>query len=488
MAEKTGLIKRIHNMLKSKEASCKEITQKYLDAVHKSKLNAYVTVCTEVALETADKVDKKIQNGEEISPLAGIPMTLKDVISTEGIETTCCSKILKGYVPVFNATVWELLKNQDAVLLGKSNMDEFAMGSSGRTSCIGPAKNPHDLDCMPGGSSSGAASAVGGNIAAYSLGSDTSGSIRQPAGLCGIVGVKPTYGAVSRYGVIPLASSLDQVGPMAKTVEDAALVFDAIAKHDPKDSTSRPHVHANAFKHLKDNIKGIKIGIPKAFFENLNFEVKKSVEDAIKAYESMGAQVEHFDFPEVKYSLPVYYVLQTAEASSNLSRFDGIRYGYKTANYENIDDMICKTRSEGFGQEVKRRILLGNYVLSSGFYDAYYNKAQNLRNLIRNKFNKAFEQFDVLIAPTSPVTAPRLDCTYTSPEESYMADVCVAPANIAGIPAISIPCGFDSKNLPIGMQLMGPKFSESILLNTAHQFELFTNFAHVRDLNMGVTL
>ncbi len=487
MTTKTGIIKKIHSMLKSKEASCREITQKYLDAIHKSELNAYVNICTETALKTADTVDKKIQNGKKISPLAGVPMALKDLVSTEGIETTCCSKILEGYVPIFNATVWELLKNQDAVLLGKNNMDEFAMGSSGRTSCCGPAKNPHNLDHMPGGSSSGPAAAVAGNIAAYSLGSDTGGSIRQPASLCGIVGVKPTYGAVSRYGAVALASSFDQIGQMAKTVEDVSLVFDTIAKHDPKDSTSR-QCHFNTADHLNRDIKGLKVGLPKELFENINPEVKKSVEDAIKSYESMGAQVDYFDFPEVKYSLPVYYVLQTAEASSNLSRFDGIRYGYKAANYKDINDMICKTRSEGFGKEVKRRILLGNYVLSSGFYDAYYNKAQNLRNLISNKFNEAFEQFDVLIAPTSPVTAPRLDCTYTSPEESYMADICTVPANIAGIPSISIPCGFDSKNLPIGLQLFGPKFSESKLFNAAHQFELFTNFAHVHDLNMGVAL
>lgn len=488
MNKSESAIKRIHCALSNKEISCKELTQKYLNEIEKSPLNAYVTVCEEVALKTADEVDKKINSGDNIGLLEGIPMTLKDNISTKGIETTCCSKILKGYKPIYNASVWNVLRNQNAVLLGKTNMDEFAMGSSCETSCIGGAKNPHNLNHVSGGSSGGVASAVGGNIAPYGLGSDTGGSVRQPASFCGVVGLKPTYGSVSRYGLIAYASSLDQIGPIAKTTEDVSIVFDAISGYDPKDSTSNPKAGISTQANLEKDVKGLKIGIPTQYYDGVDDEIKQSLEMAAKHYQSLGCEVENVDLPEVKYALPVYYILACAEASSNLARFDGVRYGYKTSHYSNIDEMICKTRSEGFGDEVKRRILLGNYVLSSGYYDAYYKKAQTLRKMIARAFNNIFDKFDVLLTPTSPVTAFPLNKSYNSPDEVYLSDICTVPVNIAGLPAISVPCGFDHQNLPIGMQLIGKRFSEPTILNLAHQFEISTDYKFLKTPNMGVKL
>ena len=487
-SKKRGIIRRINDLITKKEVSCIELTNRYIDEIEKSDLNAYVTVCKEEALKGAEKVDKKISDGEKIGILEGIPMTLKDLISTRGIETTCCSKILKGYKPIYNASVWERLQNDGAVLLGKTSMDEFAMGSTGENSCIGRAKNPHNKSFVTGGSSSGGAAAVAGNLAAYALGSDTGGSIRQPASFCGIVGLKPTYGRVSRYGLIAYASSFDQIGPIAQTSEDAALVFDSICGYDPKDSTSVKIDEAPSFGAINNSIKGLKIGIPKEYYDGVNEEVKASIEKAMKVYESLGAKIEYFSLPEVKYSLPVYYILVCAEAASNLARFDGVRYGYRTQHYKNINEMMCKTRSEGFGAEVKRRILLGNYVLSSEYYDAYYKKAQDLRGVIAAAFNRAFEKFDVLLTPTSPVPALEAGKEYSNPAEIYLADICTAPVNTVGIPGISVPCGFDSKNLPIGMQLLGAKFSESKLLNVAHQYEIATNYENNKCLEMGVRL
>lgn len=487
-SEKCGMIKRINDLVKRKEISCKELTSRYIEEIKKSDLNAYVTVCEKEALSAAEKVDKKINAGEEIGILEGVPMALKDNISTTEIETTCCSKILKGYKPIYNASAWESLKNKGAVLLGKTNMDEFAMGSACENSCIGRAKNPHNLKYVTGGSSGGSAAAVAGNIAPYALGSDTGGSVRQPASFCGIVGLKPTYGSVSRYGLIAYASSFDQIGPIAKTAEDAALIFDAICGYDPKDSTSVKLGSASSFDGINDSIKGLKIGIPKEYYDGVNEEVKLSIERAMEVYESLGAEIQYFSLPEVKYSLPVYYILVCAEAASNLARFDGVRYGYRTEHYKDINEMMCKTRSEGFGAEVKRRILLGNYVLSSGYYDAYYKKAQDLRNVIANAFNKAFEKFDVLLTPTSPTTAFEANRKYENPTEIYLADVCTVPVNTVGIPGISVPCGFDSKNLPVGMQILGKKFSESKLLNAAHQYEIATNYENNKCLEMGVRL
>ena len=472
-----GTIAKLHELLKTKQISDVELTNKYLSEIEKSngELNAYVDVTKQEALKTAEAVDKKIASGEEIGLLEGIPMTLKDNISTKGIETTCCSKILKGYSPIYDAFVWEVLKKQNAVLLGKTNMDEFAMGSSCETSCFGGAKNPHSLNHCAGGSSGGVASAVGANIAAYGLGSDTGGSIRQPASFCGIVGLKPTYGAVSRYGLIAYASSFDQIGPITTNVEDAALVFDAISLYDEKDSTSQGNKGGKTLDAINNDIKGMKIGIPNQYLEGIRDDVKESIENAVKLYESLGAEVIYFDMPALKIALPVYYILACAEASSNLGRYDGIRYGYKTAHYESVHEMVCKTRSEGFGEEVKRRILLGTYVLSAGYYDAYYKKAQNLRGSLVKAFNEAFEKFDVILAPTVPMTAFEMGHAVSDPIETYLTDICTVPINIAGLPAISVPCGQNANGMPIGMQLIGNKFEESKILNAAYKYENAAN-------------
>lgn len=476
MENKTSVIRKMHDMLVKKEMSCKEITAKYLDEIKKSELNAYVKVCEDTAFSTANAVDKKISQGEEISMLEGIPMTLKDNMSTKGIETTCCSKILKGYEPIYDATVWSTLKSQNAVLLGKANMDEFAMGSSCENSCFGGAANPHNLKHVAGGSSGGVAAAVGGNIAAYGLGSDTGGSIRQPASFCGIVGLKPTYGSVSRYGLVAYASSLDQIGPIASTVEDVSLVYDAIAGYDSKDSTSSKLAPKNTFDFLNKDIKGMKIGIAKEYFEGIGGEIKEAIDKAISTFEEMGAEVESFSLSELKYALPVYYIIACAEASSNLGRYDGIRYGHKTDSYKDINEMICKTRSEGFGEEVKRRILLGNYVLSSGYYDAYYKKAQKVRTIIKQEFAKLFEKYDLLLTPTSPTVAYEIGTKSNNPLEMYLADLCTVSVNIAGLPGISIPCGVDKAGLPIGLQLIGKPFGEETIIQAAYTYEQEVKF------------
>lgn len=467
-----GSIAKIHEMLVGKQLSCAELTKSYLDEIDKSnsELNAYVNVTPDEAMKTAEAVDKKIAAGEEIGMLEGVPMTLKDNISTKGIETTCCSKILTGYKPIYDATVWELLQNQNAVMLGKTNMDEFAMGSSCETSYFGGAANPFNTNHVAGGSSGGVSSAVGGNIAAYGLGSDTGGSIRQPASFCGVVGLKPTYGAVSRYGLIAYASSLDQIGPITKSVEDAAVVFDAISKQDKRDSTSKGSAKTT-FDTLDNDIKGMKIGIAREYLDGVRDDVKEAVLEAAKVYESLGAEIVYFDLPILKFALPVYYIIACAEASSNLGRYDGIRYGYKTEHYNGTHDMICRTRSEGFGEEVKRRILLGTYVLSAGYYDAYYKKAQNLRGTIISAFNKAFESCDVILAPTVPMTAFEKGNAISDPIETYLTDICTVPVNIAGLPGVSIPCGFNKNGMPIGMQLIGKSFGEAEILNAAYKYQ-----------------
>ncbi len=484
-----GTIAKIHDMLVTKQCSCTELTKSYLEEIEKSntELNAYVNVTGETALETAAAVDKKIASGEEIGLLEGVPMTLKDNLSTKGIETTCCSKILTGYKPIYNATVWDILEKQNAVMLGKTNMDEFAMGSSCETSYFGGAANPFDTNHVAGGSSGGVASAVGANIAAYGLGSDTGGSIRQPASFCGIVGLKPTYGSVSRYGLIAYASSLDQIGPVTKSVEDAAIVFDAISKQDERDSTSKGNLGGETFSKLDNDIRGMKIGIAKEYLDGIRDDVKAAVLGAVKLYEDMGAEIVYFDLPELKFALPVYYIIACAEASSNLGRYDGIRYGYKTEHYNGTHDMICRTRSEGFGEEVKRRILLGTYVLSAGYYDAYYKKAQNLRGTIVRAFNNAFEKCDVILAPTVPMTAFEKGHATSDPIETYLTDICTVPVNIAGLPGVSVPCGFNAKGMPIGMQLIGKSFGEATILNAAYKYQqaAIENF---KDTKWGVKL
>lgn len=468
-----GYIEKIQSMLQNGEISCVELTEKYLKAIEgaNGELNAYVTVTPEIALEQAKQVDEKIKRGEKLLPLEGVPMTLKDNISTNGIETTCCSKILKGYKPIYDAKVWEILKKNNAILLGKTNMDEFAMGSSCETSCFGGATNPFNTDHVAGGSSGGVASAVGGDIAAFGLGSDTGGSIRQPASFCGIVGLKPTYGAVSRYGLVAYASSLDQIGPITKTVEDASLVYDVISEYDENDSTCEGRQCEPTYDTLNNDIKGMKIGIAREYLEGVREDVKEAVLEAAKKYEEMGAEIVYFDLPALKFALPVYYILACAEASSNLGRYDGIRYGYKTEHYEGIHDMICKTRSEGFGEEVKRRILLGTYVLSAGYYDAYYKKAQNLRGTIIKAFDDAFKNVDVILAPTVPMTAFKSGEATSDPVETYLTDICTVPINIAGLPSVSVPCGFNKKGMPIGMQIIGDKFKEGKILNVAYKYE-----------------
>lgn len=485
-----GKIKYINNLLETKQISCTELTKKYIESIEavNSKLNAYVTITDTIALETARKVDEKIASGQHLMPLEGIPMTLKDNISTTDVETTCCSKILKGYVPVYDATVWQILKSQNAVLLGKANMDEFAMGSSCETSFIGGALNPHNPDYVAGGSSGGVASAVGSNIAVYGLGSDTGGSVRQPASFCGLVGLKPTYGAVSRYGLIAYASSFDQIGPISNNVEDTAIVYDAISLYDSKDATSQGNKGVPSKNELTKNIKGTKIGIAKEYFEGVRDDVRESIEKAIKVYEELGAEIIYFDLPQIKYAVPVYYILACAEASSNLGRYDGIRYGYKTSNYNDLNEMICKTRSEGFGKEVQRRIMLGTYVLSSGYYDAYYKKAQKLRGTIVRAFKDAFNICDVILTPTVPRTAFELNFTSKDPIETYLTDICTVPVNIAGLPAISVPCGFDNKGLPIGMQLIGNRFEDAKILNVAYQYEKQTKGATYKEIEIGVRL
>ncbi len=486
---KYGKIARLHELIADKKISCTELTTQYLAAAEKENaaLNAYVKTTPETALETAARVDAKIAAGEAIGLLEGIPMTLKDNISTKGIETNCCSKILEGYVPIYDATVWNLLKRQNAVLLGKANMDEFAMGSSCETSCYGGAKNPHDVSRVAGGSSGGVASAVSGNLAAYGLGSDTGGSIRQPASFCGIVGFKPTYGTVSRYGLIAYASSFDQIGPLTQSVEDASLVYDAISAQDPMDSTSSGRKELT-LPSLGNSIRGKKIGVVKEYFEGVRPDVQKALQGAMDVFRSLGAEIVELSMPSVRYSLPVYYILACAEASSNLGRYDGIRYGYQTEHYADRNEMVCKTRSEGFGAEVKRRILLGTYVLSAGYYDAYYKKAQTLRGTIVKAFDDTFGKCDVILAPTVPMTAFPEHYAAKDPVETYLTDICTVPVNIAGLPGISVPCGFGDDGMPVGMQLLGPKFTEAALLNVAAQYEDAARDTAFRAVETGVAL
>ena len=484
-----GTIAKLHGLLSEKQISCTELTKQYLAAIEKGNgaLNAYVRLTPETALAAAARVDKRIAAGETLAPLEGIPMTLKDNISTDGIETSCCSKILEGYVPIYDATVWSLLKKQNAVLLGKTNMDEFAMGSSCETSRFGGAKNPHNPERVAGGSSGGAASAVGANLAAYGLGSDTGGSIRQPASFCGIVGFKPTYGTVSRYGLIAYASSFDQIGPITHSVEDAALVYDAIAEYDGMDSTSSGQKEP-AVPQLGRSIKGLRIGIAREYFDGIREDVDAALRKAAETLRSLGAEIVEFPMPSLRYCLPVYYILACAEASSNLGRYDGIRYGYRTEHYADRNDMVCRTRSEGFGTEAKRRILLGTYVLSAGYYDAYYKKAQNLRGSLVAAFDGAFAKCDLMLAPTVPTTAFPQNYTAKDPVETYLTDICTVPVNIAGLPGISVPCGFGGDGMPVGMQLIGPKFSEATLLNAAQQYELAAGDEVFRAAETGVTL
>lgn len=470
--EKTA--SELSSMLKSKEISSVELTESVFDRIEsvEDKVNAYVTLNKEQALETAKTVDEKRAKGEKLSPLAGIPMGIKDNISTKGLRTTCASKMLENYVPPFNATVMNKLNDAGAVITGKLNMDEYAMGSSTENSFFGATKNPFDLERIPGGSSGGSAAAVAAQEAIVSLGSDTGGSIRQPAAYCGVVGLKPTYGAVSRFGLVAFASSLDQIGPLGKSVEDVAMVQSIINGHDKMDATSAYRDYTDLRANLNSDVKGLKIGLPKEYFgEGIDPEVKDKIHSAVKELEKQGAVVKEIELPLTDYALSAYYIISSAEASSNLARFDGVRYGYRAENYDGLIDMYERTRSEGFGDEVKRRIMLGTFVLSSGFYDAYYGKAKLLQRRISAEFNNAFADVDVIAAPTVPTTAFKIGENIGDPLKMYATDICTVTVNIAGLPAVSVPCGFDNKNLPVGLQLIGNKFTEQKLLNTAYAYE-----------------
>ncbi|BED92221.1 MAG: Asp-tRNA(Asn)/Glu-tRNA(Gln) amidotransferase subunit GatA [Candidatus Improbicoccus pseudotrichonymphae] len=471
MKPNRSVICKVNNLLKSKKISCLELAKKYFDKIKVSDLNAFVTLNEEEALNSAKLVDKKIASKQNIDVLEGVPFSLKDVISTRNLRTTCGSKILSNYVPIYNATCWEILREKGCVLLGKTNQDEFAMGSSSETSFFGPVKNPHNTSRVPGGSSGGSAACVSAGLSVFSIGSDTGGSIRQPAAFCGNVGFKPSYGCVSRYGLIPMASSFDQLGPMALTVEDVSLVFDSISRFDPKDSTTSRHIRRKSYDELDNDISHIKIGIPEECMKNIDKEIIDSINDSIHILKKLGAKVSYFSLPEIKYSMPIYYILMCAEASSNLARFDSIRYGFQPEKYDNIEDLIIKSRSEGFGDEVKRRILLGNYVLSSEFCSDSYEKAQKLREFLAFKFNSVFKDFDVVLLPTTPTTAFEFNYAQSDPVKMYLADICTVTANEIRVPAISIPCGYDKNNLPIGLQLMSARFEDNTLLNVAYKYE-----------------
>ena len=467
----------LSQMMKKKEVSSVEITKSVFERIKavESKVGAYVTLDEENALRTAEKIDNKRAQGEQLSHLAGIPIGIKDNISTKGLKTTCSSKMLENYVPPFNASVMDKVYSAGMVVTGKLNMDEFAMGSSTENSYFKPTHNPHDTERIPGGSSGGSAAAVAACEAVVSLGSDTGGSIRQPASYCGVVGLKPTYGSVSRFGLIAFASSLDQIGPIGKTVRDVAMLQSVINGHDKMDSTSVYREYTDLAASLKVNVKGLKIGLPKEYFgEGIDSEVKEKILSAVKTLEANGAVIKEISLPSTDYALSSYYIISSAEASSNLARFDGVRYGYRAENYDGLVDMYEKTRSEGFGDEVKRRIMLGTFVLSSGFYDAYYKKAKLLQRRISAEFSEAFSDIDVIAAPTVPTTAFKIGENTDDPLKMYATDICTVTANISGLPAISVPCGMDGRNLPIGLQLIGDKFTEQKLLNTAFAYEQLT--------------
>lgn len=461
-------------MLQKKECSAAELTDSVLRRICETDktVGAYVTVCGEQARKRAAEIDARRANGEALSPLAGIPVAIKDNMCTKGILTTCSSKILYNFVPPYDATVIEKLDAAGAVIPGKLNMDEFAMGSSCENSAMKPTRNPHDLTRVPGGSSGGSAAAVASGETILALGSDTGGSIRQPASYCGIVGLKPTYGSVSRYGLIAFASSLDQIGPMARTVQDAAMLYSAICGHDPKDATSAVRDYPDFVKEIGKGVKGLRIGIPKEYFgAGVTAEVRQAVLGAVAALEKEGATAKEISLPSTDAALSAYYIISSAEASSNLARFDGVKYGYRAKEFDGLIDLYERSRSEGFGDEVKRRIMLGTFVLSSGFFDAYYKRAKVLQLKIAEEFAKAFEQCDVIATPTSPFTAFRLGENVDDPLKMYAADVCTITVNIASLPAMSIPCGKGADGMPIGLQFIGPRFSEETLFNTAHHYE-----------------
>ena len=460
--------------LRKKEYSSVQLTQAYLEQIDKKDktIGAYITVTADRAIESAKAFDEGRCSDSEISPLAGIPCGIKDNMCTKGIKTTCASKMLGGYIPPYSAHVVEKLEKSGAVILGKLNMDEFAMGSTTENSAFKVCRNPLDTDRVPGGSSGGSAAAVAAREAVYTLGSDTGGSIRQPASFCGVVGMKPTYGSVSRYGLVAFASSLDQIGPITSTVLDNALVLNAIVGHDKRDATSVKRVYNDFTADIKNGVKGMKIGVPEEFFgEGISDDVRKAVLAATDTYRALGAELVSVFMPSIDYALSAYYVISSAEASSNLARFDGVRYGYRCDDYSNIDELYRKSRSEGFGSEVKKRIMLGTFALSSGYYDAYYKKALQVRSLVRKDFDEAFGKCDFIISPVAPTVAYKIGEKTGDSLQMYMGDAYSVPVNIAGIPALTLPCGIGEGGMPVGMQLIGPAFSEGLLYRAGFAFE-----------------
>jgi len=466
-------------LISKKEITVFDITKSMIDRIKdiNGTINAYLSFDEEYCLERANELQEIIMKNSQNSKVAGLPIAIKDNICTSRMKTTCASKMLGNFIPPYNATVVDKIENDNMIIMGKLNMDEFAMGSSNENSYYGEVKNPWDTQRVPGGSSGGAAAAVASDSAIFALGSDTGGSIRQPASFCGVVGLKPTYGSVSRYGLVAFASSLDQIGPITKDVTDCALLMNTIYGYDDKDSTSLKHDFNNFEKSLVNDVKGMKIGIPKEYIqEGLNGEVRAAVLNAVKKFEELGAICEEFSFPLTEYAIPTYYIISSAEASSNLARYDGIKYGYRAEKFDDLIDLYSKTRSEGFGMEVKRRIMIGTYALSSGYYDAYYKKALKVRNLIRKSFIEAYNKFDAILGPTAPTTAYKIGEKINNPLEMYLGDIYTVSVNIAGLTSISLPCGFDSNKLPIGLQLIGNHLEESKILRMAYTFEQNTEY------------
>ncbi len=476
-------IHELHDMLKKRETTSRAVTESVLARIKAvdGKVKAFITVTEETAMQQAEEADKRLKSGDDSSPLLGIPIAVKDNMCTEGVKTTCASKILGNFVPPYDATVVRNLKQAGYVLCGKPNMDEFAMGSSTENSGFFITKNPWDLERIPGGSSGGSAAAVAADECIGSLGSDTGGSIRQPAACCGVVGLKPTYGRVSRFGLVAFASSLDQIGPITKDVTDSALLMNVIGGHDPKDSTSADLPSPDFMKALKKDVKGMKIGLPKEYFiEGMDPAVEKAVRDAVKTLEGLGARVVDVSLPHTRFAVATYYILATSEASSNLARYDGVKYGFRAEGYKDLLEMYKKTRDQGFGPEVKRRIMLGTYALSAGYYEAYYKKGQQVRTLIKRDFDEAFKAVDVIATPTAPSAAFKIGEKSADPLQMYLSDIFTISVNLAGIPGISIPCGFTPSNLPIGLQLLGRHFDEEAILHAAYAYEQATEWHRVK--------
>lgn len=465
----------IKDGIKNKSFTCVDVVTALFQRIKavEPKVDAFLTLCEENALEQAKAVDEKVAKGETLGKFGGIPIAIKDNICTDGIKTSCASKMLYDFIPPYDATVIKKLKEQDAIIIGKTNLDEFAMGSSTENSAFKATKNPWDLERVPGGSSGGSAAVVSSGMAPVSLGSDTGGSIRQPAAFCGVVGIKPTYGLVSRFGLIAFGSSLDQIGPFARNVEDCALTLEVIQGMDSLDSTSfRGQYKEDYLSTLKDGVKGMKIGVPKEFFQSgLDSEIADSIRKAIETFKALGAEVSEMSLPVTEEGLSAYYVISSAEASSNLARFDGIRYGYRPEEFGGVDELMEKTRTEAFGKEVKRRIMLGTYVLSSGYYDAYYTRAQKLRRMIKGQFKDAFKKYDLILSPTSPVLPFKVGEKSSNPLEMYLADIYTININLAELPGLSMPCGFSKSGLPIGLQILGPHFGEEKIFKAAYALE-----------------